>query len=159
LAGDVADVGAHATPAAADDDGLVAQFGPVPLFHRGVEGVAVEVGDVQLVQLVMADHAARITGGASVDLAVAGPEAVAADGFHALDRAMARALSAIKAAAPRGRRSGWPVVRLRGGGGGSGKYKEKHGENRTPGDPGTRWGGGGSREVSRLFPALGPHGV
>jgi hypothetical protein len=46
-AGDVAGGGHHAALAAADDHRLVAQGRVVALLHRGVEGVAVQVGDRQ----------------------------------------------------------------------------------------------------------------
>ena len=42
---DITTGGDHAALAAADDDRLVAQFRPIALLHRGVEGVAIEMGD------------------------------------------------------------------------------------------------------------------
>jgi hypothetical protein len=62
----------HAPLAAADDDRPVAQFGPVALLHRGVEGVAVQVGDGQLVQLGVMATMRRDPQFAAVGLAVAG---------------------------------------------------------------------------------------
>src|SRR5690606_10012865 len=70
----------------ADDHGPVAQFGSVALFDRGVEGVAVQVGDVQIAQFVMADHPARGARRAPRDLAVAGPQAVATKGRYGQTR-------------------------------------------------------------------------
>ncbi|MNE54965.1 hypothetical protein D3C80_1497820 [compost metagenome] len=67
--------------AAADDHRPVAQFGPVALLDRGVEGVAVQVGDGQVAQFIMSDHPTRGARRAPLDLAVAGPQAVAADGL------------------------------------------------------------------------------
>ena len=43
--GDVAGGGDDAAAAAADDDRAVGEAGIVALLHRGVEGVAVEMGD------------------------------------------------------------------------------------------------------------------
>ena len=53
-AGDVAGSGDDAAPAAADDHGLVAQLRIVALFHRSVEGVAVDVGDREIMQFRVA---------------------------------------------------------------------------------------------------------
>ena len=66
-AGDVAGRRAHAALAAADDDRLVLQFRIVALFHRRVEGVAVDMGEVQPVEFGMADQP-----GAAAALATAG---------------------------------------------------------------------------------------
>ena len=79
LAGDVAAGRYHAPFAAANDDGPVPQLRPVTLFDRCVEGVAVQMGDGQLVQLVVADNSARAAGRAPLDASVAGTEAVTAD--------------------------------------------------------------------------------
>ncbi|MNR00887.1 hypothetical protein D3C85_1166750 [compost metagenome] len=73
----------HAALAAADDHRLVAQLRPVALLDRGVEGVAVQVGDCQVGQFIMSDHPARGARRTPLDLAVAGPQAVAADGLQA----------------------------------------------------------------------------
>ncbi|MNE33870.1 hypothetical protein D3C80_1275660 [compost metagenome] len=82
-AGDVAGGRDHAALAAADDDRLVAQFRSVAFLDRGVEGVAVEMGDGQIAEFIMGDHPTRGAGRTSLDLAVAGPQAVAAGGLQA----------------------------------------------------------------------------
>jgi len=63
-AGDVAGGADDAALAAADDDGLVGEFGAVALFDTGVEGIAIQVGDGQGVQLGMAHDAAAAAGAA-----------------------------------------------------------------------------------------------
>ena len=56
-AGDIAGGGDHAALSAADDDRLVLERRIVALFDRRIEGVAVEMGDRQAVQLGVADEA------------------------------------------------------------------------------------------------------
>ena len=56
-AGDVAGGGYDTALAAADDDRLVGQFGAIALFHGGVEGVAVDMGERQAVEFVVARQA------------------------------------------------------------------------------------------------------
>ncbi len=76
----IAGGGDHPALAAADDDRPVAQFRSIAFLDRGVEGVAVQVGDVQIAQLVMGDDPARGARRTPPDLAVAGPQAVATEG-------------------------------------------------------------------------------
>jgi hypothetical protein len=69
---DVAGGGDDAALAAADDDGLVAKLGIVAFLDRGVEGVAIHVGDGEVEKLGVRRHAGAAAGGA----AEAGVEAV-----------------------------------------------------------------------------------
>ena len=54
-----------ASRAAADDDRLLGEFRPVALFHRRVKGVAIEVRNREVGQLVMRDEARRAAFGAA----------------------------------------------------------------------------------------------
>ena len=78
-AGDVAGGGDDAAGAAADDDGLVGQGGVVALFHRGVERVAVEMGDGEGGKLGVGEGAGRPAGRAAA-AGVGDGQAVAAEG-------------------------------------------------------------------------------
>ena len=62
---DVAGGGDDAARAAADDHRLVGQFGTVALLDRGIEGVAVDVGDRKLVQLRVAQQPGAAAGAAA----------------------------------------------------------------------------------------------
>ena len=64
-AGDVAGGADHAAPPAADDNGFVGEIGIVALFHRGVEGVAVDMRDGERAQLRVGDDARAGAGGAA----------------------------------------------------------------------------------------------
>ncbi len=55
-AGDVAGGRHHAALATANDDRLVGKLRRVPLFHRGIEGIAIDMGERQRIELVMLDH-------------------------------------------------------------------------------------------------------
>ncbi len=80
---DVTGGGDHPPLGAAHDHRLVAQLRPVTLLHRGVEGVAIQVGDGQRVQLCVRDDPGRGAARAAPDLdVVAGPQAVAAERLH-----------------------------------------------------------------------------
>ena len=61
-AGDVAGGGDHAARAAADDHRLVGKFRPVALFDRRIEGIAVDVGDRELMQFRVAQQARAAAG-------------------------------------------------------------------------------------------------
>ena len=51
---------AHAAPlAAADDDGLALQLGIVPLLNCRIKGIAIHVGDGQIVQFGVGDEPSR----------------------------------------------------------------------------------------------------
>jgi hypothetical protein len=41
----------------ADDQGFVAQRRIIALFYRGIKGIAIHMGDIQLVQFCMVDKA------------------------------------------------------------------------------------------------------
>jgi hypothetical protein len=56
-AGDIAGGRHHAAPAATDDHGLVGKRGVVALLDGSIEGVAVEMGDGQRVELGMGNQA------------------------------------------------------------------------------------------------------
>jgi hypothetical protein len=68
--GDVAGRGHDAAPAAADDDRPVAQFRPVALFHRRVEGVAVDMGQREGIELAVAREPGTAAGHAASRFAV-----------------------------------------------------------------------------------------
>src|SRR6185369_6182631 len=80
--GDVAAGGDHPALAPADDHRLVPQLRPVTLLHRGVEGVAVHVGDGEAGELLVRHHARRGAVRASAHRGLALPEAVAAERLH-----------------------------------------------------------------------------
>ena len=71
-AGDVAGGRDDAARAAADDHRLVGQFRPVALFDRGIEGIAVDVGDRQLMKFRVAEQARAAAGAAAPLLALNG---------------------------------------------------------------------------------------
>jgi hypothetical protein len=78
-AGDVAGGGDDAANAAADDDGAGEEFRAVALFHAGVEGIAIDVGDGEGGEFRVADDAAVGAGGADGGVAGIGA-AIAAEG-------------------------------------------------------------------------------
>ncbi|OIQ68269.1 hypothetical protein GALL_501400 [mine drainage metagenome] len=69
--------------ATADDEGQVAVFGVVAFFDARVEGVAVQMGDGEGVQLRMGHDPWGSAGGAAA-LELTALIAVAAEGFHAV---------------------------------------------------------------------------
>ncbi len=78
-AGDVAGGGDDAAGAAADDDGGVGEIRAVALFDAGEEGVAVDMGDVELEELRVAQDARAAAGGAG-EARHRGVAAVSAEG-------------------------------------------------------------------------------
>ena len=81
-AGDVAAGSHHAPVAAADDHGDVAKLRPVALLDRGIEGVAVEMGNREIVQLAVAEDARRSAGRAGSSIGGRPAAAVAAQRLH-----------------------------------------------------------------------------
>ena len=81
-AGHVAAGRHHAPVAAAHDHGDVAQLGPVALLDRGVEGVAVEMGDGEVVELRMVESARRPASRAGPGIRGRLAAAIAAEGVH-----------------------------------------------------------------------------
>ena len=81
-AGDVAAGGDHAPVAAAHDHRAVAKLRAVALLDRGVEGVAVEMGDGEIVKLGVAQEARRPAGRAGAGGAERPVAAVAAQCLH-----------------------------------------------------------------------------
>jgi len=78
-AGDVAGGGDDAAPAATDDQRPVAQGRVVALFDRGVEGVAIDMGDVQPVEFWMGEETRAAAGRAPCRARVGVAKAVAAE--------------------------------------------------------------------------------
>ena len=56
-AGDVAGRGHDAALAATDNQRLVDEVRIVAFFHRGVEGVAIDMGDAEVVEFIMVEEA------------------------------------------------------------------------------------------------------
>ena len=81
-AGDVAACRNHAPVVAADDHGDVCQLGPVALLDRGVEGVAVEMGDGEIVEFRVAQDAHRPAGRACPGVRWRPAATVAAECVH-----------------------------------------------------------------------------
>ena len=109
---DVAGRRHHAALAAADDDGLVGELGIVALFDGGVERVAVDMGQRQRGQGVVADQARRAAGAAAPGLDVEIAEAIPAKAARTVEDAGAGVLTARRAPsagrpAPDGRRRCW----------------------------------------------------
>ena len=77
---DVAGGGDDAAVAAADDDRLVGEAGVVALLHRGVEGVAVEMGDGEA-RSARGAQGARAAAGRAAARRVRDGQAVAAEGW------------------------------------------------------------------------------
>ena len=79
-AGDVAGGRDDAALAAADDHRLVGERRVVPLFHRGEEGIAIDMGDGEGVSLRVGEEARRAAGIAAPGGRLRLPQAVAAEG-------------------------------------------------------------------------------
>ena len=85
-AGDVAGRGDDAAAAAADDDRLGDQGGIVAFLDRGVEGVAVDVGDRELCEFRMPQQSRRAASAAARCMRRGVGEAVAAECAHGMLR-------------------------------------------------------------------------
>ena len=81
-AGDVAAGGDHATVATADDHRDITQLRPVSFLDGSVEGVAVEMGDREIMEFLVSCNPHRAAGRASLGVKVRPAAAVAAQGFH-----------------------------------------------------------------------------
>ena len=64
-AGDIAGGGYNAAVSAANDDRLVGKFGIVPFFDGGVKGVAIDMGDAEIIEFVMVDETRAAAGAAA----------------------------------------------------------------------------------------------
>jgi hypothetical protein len=78
----VAGGGHHAALAATDDDRLVGECRIVPLFDRGVEGVAIDMGECQVVEFAVIDEARGAAGAAPARFSFLLGKAVATETGH-----------------------------------------------------------------------------
>ena len=67
-AGDVATGGDHTPTATADDDGSIAKLRPVAFLYGGVEGIAIEVSDIETVKFRMPHKTRRAAGRAGAGI-------------------------------------------------------------------------------------------
>ena len=70
--------------AAADDDGLALKFGIVAFLHRGIEGIAIHMGNAEIPQLRVSRHARTGAGGTAAGIIELG-QAIAAECGHGGD--------------------------------------------------------------------------
>ena len=78
-AGDVATCGDHASRTTADDERHVSKARVVALFDGGIKGVAIDVGDGELVQFWMADEAGGTAAVAALFIGLRVGKAIAAE--------------------------------------------------------------------------------